>query len=106
MTTEKHAVHNTEPAVQGLNKVSGFDRPRYLRKANGEYILDLPYKKLWFRLKYPNGKIKYTLVRMTADAAIVEARTFFDRRDNESVSIYSAGKQIVGWLRLPESCTK
>ena len=90
MTTNKHSVYNTEPAVKELNKVSGFDPLRYLREADGEYILDLPYKKLWFRLKYPNGIIKYTLVRMTADTAIVEARVFFDRRDNESASAYIA----------------
>lgn len=69
----EHAKGNTMyerfTAVAELNKVPGFDPLRFARKVvqNGteKLLLDLKYKKLWFRLRYPQGRIKVTPLRIT-----------------------------------------
>ena len=46
-----------------LNKVPGFDPLKFLRhkvsrKTNEEMLqLELPYQKLWFRLRHPQGRM-------------------------------------------------
>lgn len=84
MTTEKRTtMYHANPVVSDLNKVAGFDPLKYVRATKEGATLDLPYKKLWFRLKYPNGIIRPLLLKMTDQLAIIEARVFFDRRDSE-----------------------
>lgn len=51
--------------------------------------LPLKYKKLWFRLKYPQGRVRITNLRITDQLAMIEARVFLDRRDTEAVSSYT-----------------
>ena len=54
-------MYKTIPAVAELNKVPGFDPLKFLRhkvsrKTNEEMLqLELPYQKLWFRLRHPQG---------------------------------------------------
>ena len=54
-------MYKTIPAVAELNKVPGFDPLKFLRhkvsrKTNEEMLqLELPYQKLWFRLRHPPG---------------------------------------------------
>lgn len=71
--------------VAELNKVAGFDPIKFARKVvqdGAERLqLDLKYKKLWFRLKYPQGRIKVTPLKITEQLAIIEAKVFFDRKD-------------------------
>lgn len=71
--------------VAELNKVAGFDPAKFARKVvqdGAERLqLDLKYKKLWFRLKYPQGRIKVTPLKITEQLAIIEAKVFFDRKD-------------------------
>lgn len=84
------------PAVAALNNVPGFDPVKLLRKTvsskTKEPVLKLylPYKKLWFRLLYPNGRIKLNRLRMTEQVAIYEAQVFLDRMDNEPISSFTA----------------
>lgn len=81
--TEISTLYHVNPVVSELNHVRGFDPLHYVRVDKGGLTLDLPYKKLWFRLKYPNGIIRPMLVKMTDQFAIIEARVFFDRRDTQ-----------------------
>lgn len=75
-------MYKTIPAVAELNKVPGFDPLKFLRhkvsrKTNEEMLqLELPYQKLWFRLRHPQGRMKLTTLRITEQLAIMEARVY------------------------------
>ena len=88
----------TVPAATALHKVSGFDPLKYLRKtfnAAGDPVmrLDLPYKRLWFRLAYPNGRMLLNPLRVTDQMAIFEAQVFFSREDSTPASSFTSDKK-------------
>lgn len=84
-------MYESIPVVSELNKVQGFDPLKFLRKTSkGERKLDLKYKKLWFRLKYPNGRIKLSALKITDQLAIIEARVYFDKNDTQPKSSFIA----------------
>ena len=74
------AMYTRMPMVAALNKVPGFDPMKLLRRTvspkTGEEVfkLDLQYKKLWFRLAHPEGRIKLKPLRITEQLAIYEAQ--------------------------------
>lgn len=76
-------VYNAESTAAGLNRVKGFDPLKYVRSTENRAVLDLPYQKLWFRLKHPNGKIRIFIKNLSEKIAAVEARVYFDRADSE-----------------------
>jgi hypothetical protein len=81
--------------VSQLNRVEGFDPKKYMRIIQkegqpGRYYLDVAYRKLWFRLRYPEGKIVKKLVRLTDQVAIVEARVYLHRNDEEEGFVSNA----------------
>ena len=76
-------VYNAESTAAGLNRVKGFDPLKYVRSTENGAVLDLPYQKLWFRLRHPNGKIRIFIKNLSAKIAAVEARVYFDRADSE-----------------------
>ena len=84
-------MYKTIPAVAELNKVPGFDPLKFLRhkvsrKTNEEMLqLELPYQKLWFRLRHPQGRMKLTTLRITEQLAIMEARVYLRCRMPVSV---------------------
>lgn len=82
------------PTVAELNKVAGFDPIKFARRViqdGAERLqLDLKYKKLWFRLKYPQGRIKVTPLKITEQLAIIEAKVFFDRKDTSPTANFIA----------------
>ena len=86
-------MYKTIPAVAELNKVPGFDPLKFLRhkvsrKTNEEMLqLELPYQKLWFRLRHPQGRMKLTTLRITEQLAIMEARVYLDRSDAEPSAV-------------------
>lgn len=77
------------PVVAELNRVPSFDPLKYLKRTADGMELPLKYKKLWFRLKYPQGRVRITNLRITDQLAMIEARVFLDRRDTEAVSSYT-----------------
>ena len=89
-TSDFSTMYHVNPVVSELNKVPGFDPLKHVRATKDGLKLDLPYKKLWFRLKYPNGIIRPLIVKMTDQLAIIEARVFFDRRDSEPAASFIA----------------
>ena len=85
-SNENAVVYSTEETVNVLNSVRGFNPMKYVRSTEAGAVLDLPYQKLWFRLKHPNGRIRYFIQKLSDSVAAVEARVFFDRRDSEPVA--------------------
>ncbi len=84
-------MYETIPVVSELNKVQGFDPLKFLRTTKqGGKNLDLKYKKLWFRLKYPAGRIKLSALKITDQLAIIEARVYFDKNDAQPKSSFIA----------------
>lgn len=95
MTMNQESMYQMVQEIQELNRVEGFDPRRYMRLLENDgqsakYYLDVVYRKLWFRLKYPNGKIVKTLKKLTDQVAIVEARIYLDRNDPEDSFISNA----------------
>ena len=89
-------LYTTNSTVTALNHVPGFDPLKFLRRTislkTGEDVmrLDLRYKKLWFRLACPTGRLKLNALRITEKMAIFEAKVYRDREDAEPLSSYVA----------------
>ena len=89
-------LYTTNAAVAALNHVPGFDPLKFLRhtisRKTGEDVmrLDLRYKKLWFRLACPTGRLKLNALRITEKMAIFEAKVSRAREDAEPLSSYVA----------------
>ena len=89
-------LYTTNAAVASLNHVPGFDPLKFLRRTTsrktGDDVmrLDLRYKKLWFRLACPTGRLKLNALRITEKMAIFEAKVYRDREDAEPLSSYVA----------------
>lgn len=96
MTKQTDSIIKTVPAAAELRKVPGFDPLRYLRrttsKKSGEPVLklDLPYKKLWFRLACPNSRTFLKPLRITDQMAIFEAQLFLDRSDPAPIANFTS----------------
>lgn len=83
------------PVVKELNSVEGFDPRQYMRELVNDtqvkqLYLDVKFRKLWFRLKYPFGKITKSIIQLTEQFAIVEAKVYLDKGDPEENYISSA----------------
>jgi len=93
-------MYDAVPPVAALNKVPGFDPRKFLRKAISETTkeeilkLDLKYKKLWFRLVHPTGRIKMNALRITDQLAIIEARVYLDKSDPEPVASFTSSRCV------------
>lgn len=89
-------LYTTNATVAALNHVPGFDPLKFLRRTTsrktGDDVmrLDLRYKKLWFRLACPTGRLKLNALRITEKMAIFEAKVYRDREDAEPLSSYVA----------------
>ena len=103
-------MYKTIPAVAELNKVPGFDPLKFLRhkvsrKTNEEMLqLELPYQKLWFRLRHPQGRMKLTTLRITEQLAIMEARVYLDRSDAEPMSPLAVTSRSTVRKKVPTMC--
>jgi len=80
------SMYDEVPVIRDLNKIEGFDPKKYMRVISEEgkgdkYYLDVAARKLWFRLKYPKGKIVKQLVYRTEQMAVIEARVYLDCND-------------------------
>ena len=93
---QESMLYTTNATVAALNHVPGFDPLKFLRRTTsrktGEDVmrLDLRYKKLWFRLACPTGRLKLNALRITEKMAIFEAKIYRDREDAEPLSSYVA----------------
>lgn len=94
----KNILYQQSEAVAGMNRIEGFDPLSLARKISREgqedqLYLDVKYRKLWFRLCNPNGKIVKKVLAMKENMAIVEARVYLERNDPEESYIASALSQ-------------
>ena len=93
---QESMLYTTNATVASLTHVPGFDPLKFLRRTasrkTGEDVmrLDLRYKKLWFRLACPTGRLKLNALRITEKMAIFEAKVYRDREDAEPLSSYVA----------------
>lgn len=94
----KEMLFKRSEAVAALNYVEGFDPAEYARVIQKEgqidqLYLDVAIRKLWFRLKYPLGKIKKMVLSLNENMAAVEARIYLDKNDLEDQYIASGFSQ-------------
>lgn len=88
------SMYEAVPAVSELNQVPGFNPLKFLHKTkDGNWKLDLKIKKLWFRLKYPTGRIKLSALKITDQLAIIEARVYFDKNDAQPAASFTAQRE-------------
>ena len=81
-----------------LNSVEGFDPMTYARQitdanGNSSLYLDVQYRKLWFRLANPNGKIVKKICNFGGNLAVVEAKVYLDKNDSEDNFVSNAFAQ-------------
>lgn len=91
-------LYKRSQAVAGLNHVEGFnplELARVIQKEGQEdqYYLDVKFRKLWFRLCNPNGKISKKLLTFNDNMAILEARVYLDKNDPEECYVGSGFSQ-------------
>lgn len=96
--SEQTYMYEQETAVAALHQVEGFDPRKFMRLIQNEdqssrYYLDVAYRKLWFRLCYPEGKIVKTIRSITAQMAIVEARVYLNKNDPDDSYVANAFAQ-------------
>lgn len=87
-------MYEAVPVVAGMNRVEGFEPLDLLGcaaspEAGGERPeLGLAYKKLWFRLANPKGRIQTEKISLTEGEAVFEARIYLDCGDENPVSSF------------------
>lgn len=95
MAVNGTSMYDEVEEIRNLNKVKGFDPRKFMRLIakegqQGSYYLDVTFRKLWFRLCYPEGKIVKKLIKLTESVAIVEARVYLNRNDAEDNFVANA----------------
>ena len=95
MNDNASMLYDSSAAVAALNHVDGFEPKAFLRQslsedghAQGVY-LDVKFRKLWFRLCHPEGKIVKVYHALTEQVAICEARVYLSKDDPEDAYIGS-----------------
>lgn len=94
----QNGMYDEVKEVKDLNRVEGFDPRKYMRIIQEEggkvtYYLDVAFRKLWFRLKYPEGKVVKKILKLTEQVAIVEAKVYLNRSDAEENFVSNAFAQ-------------
>ena len=94
----KEKLYDRSETVAALNRVEGFNPMELARTLSKEgqedqLYLDVKYRKLWFRLVHPLGKIVSSIRSFTENMAIVEARIYLDKCDAEENYIANAFSQ-------------
>ena len=100
MPEEKGLLIKENKQDADLNRVPGFDPVKLLQKSvkgqegASDQIpqLMLKYKKLWFRLACPNGRIRLVARHLTEKIAVVEAEVYRDKADPAPVSNFVASR--------------
>lgn len=97
-TINQSCMYEEVKEVKNLNGVEGFDPRKYMRIIQEEggkvtYYLDVAFRKLWFRLKYPEGKVVKKILKLTDQVAIVEAKVYLNRSDAQENFVSNAFAQ-------------
>lgn len=75
------AIYASNLSISEENRVPGFDPMRFLKITSNGPRLDLGAKKVWFRLKYPQGRIALSSINVTEQMALIEARVYLSKTD-------------------------
>ncbi len=71
--------------ISQLNQVEGFDASQYAidieKDGAMEKYLEVKYRRIWFRLRFPEGIIRKRIISMDGTQATVEARVYADKND-------------------------
>ena len=102
MSEERILMVQSNPEVAKLNRVPGFDPVRLLWKAAKDRDLSdlqtqqlvLKYKKLWFRMACPNGRLHLIARRLTDQMAIIEAEIYRDRKDEHPMANFISTRSV------------
>lgn len=91
MNEQNTTLMESVPAARELWNVPGFDPRKFLRRTGETALkLDLPYKRLWFRLACPDGRMLLNPLRITDQMAIFEARLYAGRDDASLISSFTS----------------
>ena len=96
MNYPTNAVINSVPAASELRKVAGFNPLKFLRRTTSERTgekvlkLDLSYKRLWFRLACPNGRMVVKPLRVNHQMAVFEAMVYASKDDPEPLARFTS----------------
>lgn len=96
MNERSNSVIKTVPAASALHSVPMFDPLKLLRMTTsaktGEKVLrlDLSYKKMWFLLVHPRGRMLTNILHITDQMAIFEAQLYADRGDNTVLAQFTS----------------
>ena len=79
-------LYQKNQAVASLNRVEGFEPLEFARTIKQEdqadqLYLDVKYRKLWFRLVYPTGRISSSILQFNENMALAEAKIYLDHKD-------------------------
>lgn len=79
-------LYQKNQAVAALNRVEGFEPLEFARTIKQEdqedqLYLDVKYRKLWFRLANPLGRITSKIVWFNENAALAEAKVYLNHTD-------------------------
>ena len=109
MNERSNSVIKTVPAASALHSVPMFDPLKLLRMTTsaktGEKVLrlDLSYKKMWFLLAHPRGRMLTNILRVTDQMAIFEAKVFLSKDDPTPISNFTStqmAKDVPGGLYI------
>ena len=96
---------NTESSRQ-MKKITGTDDVPYKFLARFDNRMPLRYRKLWFRLTCPQGRIRIIVHSHTEDAASCTAQVYLDKKDPRPVSSCTAAcsrKETENFLQASEN---
>lgn len=95
----ENAMINTVPAARELRQVANFNPLKFLRKTSADESgekklkLDLRYKRLWFRLACPNGRMLLKPLSITDQMAVFEALVYAEKNDTEPLAQFTASSK-------------
>lgn len=97
---------NTEGSRQ-MKKTGGADNVPYKFLARLDNRMPLRYRKLWFQLTCPQGRIRIIVHSNTEDAASCTAEVYLNKKDSNPVSACTAAcsrKEAENFLKAAENC--
>lgn len=96
MTDPSTSIIKTVPAAAALRASAQFNPLRYLRKTvsrqTGEPVLklDLRYKRAWFRMTCPDGRMLLNPLRITDQMAMFEAKIYLHKDDPSPIATFTS----------------
>lgn len=84
-TKDIEMLYDINEAVRNLNRVEGFEPKKYLREETTDegkaFYLDTKFRLLWYRLKYPEGKLVKIPKALNKEYATFEVRVYAHKED-------------------------